>query len=211
MNLDLIDLSEENYKEYITLPDFVLELFQKGKITRTFLSDLIRLELLLKYGGVWIDSTCLLTREIPKEILEADLFFFKYGDDVGRLDSLDMSSWFVVAKKNNKVLLSLKNALYNSIKKEKKNVDYFLFHKMLLNVVAKFFEHEYSAIPLFSGNPSKFLVCMLFEDMNNKNIKKNVELVLKNTFIHKLRYSFTKEEFEKENTVYKYLLDTYFY
>lgn len=56
-NHKVIVLTELNYKKYVTIPDWVEEKKQKGIITRTNYSDLLRLSLLAEHGGMWLDST----------------------------------------------------------------------------------------------------------------------------------------------------------
>ena len=42
----------------------------------THFSDLLRLELLIKYGGTWVDASVLITK-YTKDYFNKDLFFFK--------------------------------------------------------------------------------------------------------------------------------------
>lgn len=53
----VIVITEENYKKYVRFPEWIEEKKDKGIISRTHYSDLLRLELLSQYGGVWLDST----------------------------------------------------------------------------------------------------------------------------------------------------------
>ena len=39
------------------LPGYIVEKWGKGQIPAALFSDLLRLQLLIKYGGMWIDST----------------------------------------------------------------------------------------------------------------------------------------------------------
>lgn len=50
-------ITDNNYKDYVQFPDWIEEKKEKGIISRTHYSDLLRLELLAKYGGIWLDST----------------------------------------------------------------------------------------------------------------------------------------------------------
>lgn len=50
-------ITEDNYKEYVKFPQWIEEKKEKGIISHTHYSDLLRLELLAKYGGIWLDST----------------------------------------------------------------------------------------------------------------------------------------------------------
>lgn len=56
-NHKVILLTEDNYKDYISIPKWVEEKQKKGIITRTNYSDLLRLSLLAEYGGMWLDAT----------------------------------------------------------------------------------------------------------------------------------------------------------
>lgn len=54
-------ISKDNYREYIELPDFIIEKLNKGIINLTFFSDILRQCLLSTHGGAWIDATVLCT------------------------------------------------------------------------------------------------------------------------------------------------------
>lgn len=61
----VIFIDESNYSEYVELPDYLYDKFKKKKISFTHFSDVIRVELLRKYGGLWIDAAIFVTRPIP--------------------------------------------------------------------------------------------------------------------------------------------------
>ena len=54
---EVICITEENYKDYVTFPKWVKEKRKQNIISRTIYSDLLRMNLLATYGGIWIDST----------------------------------------------------------------------------------------------------------------------------------------------------------
>lgn len=54
---EVILITEDNYKDYVDFPTWILKKHESGIITRTNLSDLLRLSLLARYGGMWIDAT----------------------------------------------------------------------------------------------------------------------------------------------------------
>lgn len=56
-NHKVIILTDDNYQQYINLPDWVEEKRRKGVITKTNYSDLLRLSLLAEHGGMWLDAT----------------------------------------------------------------------------------------------------------------------------------------------------------
>ena len=57
--IEVID--NENWQEFVELPDYIIKKWEKGRNPAALFSDLLRLELLIKYGGTWIDSTELCT------------------------------------------------------------------------------------------------------------------------------------------------------
>ena len=54
---DLILITEDNYTEWVELPDYIIKKYNDGLISTTHLSDIIRVELLKRYGGAWVDAT----------------------------------------------------------------------------------------------------------------------------------------------------------
>lgn len=57
-------LDKYNLVNYISLPKFILRKFYKGIFSITHFSDIVRMALLSKYGGYWIDSTYLITASL---------------------------------------------------------------------------------------------------------------------------------------------------
>ena len=51
-----------------------MDKYKKGIFTRTHFSDILRLELLTKYGGTWIDASVLITK-FDSRFYDNTLFF----------------------------------------------------------------------------------------------------------------------------------------
>ncbi|WP_222864769.1 capsular polysaccharide synthesis protein, partial [Serratia marcescens] len=68
----VVVLNDDNIKDFITLPDYIIEKYQKGMITKAHYSDIVRCSLLSKYGGIWMDATVYLTKTVPQHL-------FHYG------------------------------------------------------------------------------------------------------------------------------------
>lgn len=58
-NREIIFIDQSNYTEYILLSPVIINRFKKGEISIAHFSDVIRFNLLNKYGGIWLDSTIL--------------------------------------------------------------------------------------------------------------------------------------------------------
>lgn len=72
-NKKVIVITKNNYNKYITLSSYIIDKFEKGVFSFTFLSDLLRMCLLSKWGGIWIDSTVFINENLSK--LDNFLFF----------------------------------------------------------------------------------------------------------------------------------------
>lgn len=75
-------LTEENYQEYVELPDYIIEKFQAGKMSITALSDVLRVALLAQYGGFWIDATVFISDYFPMEFVRSDFYAQRMYDPI---------------------------------------------------------------------------------------------------------------------------------
>lgn len=76
-NFKIIRLDDNLMLEYLNIPSTILDKVRNGIFTRAFFSDLLRLALLYYYGGVWIDSTIVITSPIVPSHLEKEYFVFQ--------------------------------------------------------------------------------------------------------------------------------------
>ena len=53
----IIMIDKNNISEYYNAPQYILDNLENGKITLIHFSDILRMNLLNKYGGFWVDST----------------------------------------------------------------------------------------------------------------------------------------------------------
>ena len=65
----VILITQNNYQDYVDIPDYIIEKVKKGIISITHFSDVLRVNLLSKHGGIWIDATCLLTANIFEDFI----------------------------------------------------------------------------------------------------------------------------------------------
>ena len=63
-----------NVEQYISIPKYIYDKLEQKCISYTHFSDFVRFALLNKYGGMWIDSTFYLTRDIPEYYFEKAIF-----------------------------------------------------------------------------------------------------------------------------------------
>lgn len=71
---EVVLLDQNNYRNYVTLPDTILKKHEEGKISHAHFSDVLRLTLLSTYGGAWIDATVFISQNIPEDVF-SDAFY----------------------------------------------------------------------------------------------------------------------------------------
>lgn len=127
-------IEEANLKEYITVPSFIQAKWNKGQIGSAHYTDIVRLELLNKYGGFWMDATLFLTDKIPQSIYDEDFFMFMAASEYSYVF---IQNYFIRSKEGNALLNLWLATLYEYWKNEEEAVDYFfaqyLFQLLVTN------------------------------------------------------------------------------
>lgn len=77
---EIIFITENNYKDYVSFPDWVEEKRKAGIFSRTHYSDLLRMNILSRYGGIWIDATFFCTKPCFEEYMRQPLWSIKRPD-----------------------------------------------------------------------------------------------------------------------------------
>ena len=73
-------ITDENYKDFVDIPEWIEEKRKAGIITRTNYSDLLRLSLLAKHGGMWLDATFFCAKPNIEEYFKYPLWSIKRPD-----------------------------------------------------------------------------------------------------------------------------------
>lgn len=131
-------ITSKNLGDYIQFPDYVTEKWENGIISNTLISDLIRTELLIRYGGLWLDATVFLTAPIPNYIFENELFMYthSYPDDI----TMTFNNWLIYSTGDSHILKTVRDLLYEYWKKEMVTREYFMWHLFMTMVTEKYQE-----------------------------------------------------------------------
>lgn len=181
---DIVLITSENIKKYIKLPDYIIEKYEKGIITTTHLSDIIRTELLYVYGGCWIDATVYCSGSIPKYMLNSELFAFRWS--LMDYSTLMISSWWLCAQKGQSIICEIRSLLYRYWKYENDLKEYFLFHIIFSKVVnGNVFNRDvFNQIPYFNNS----MPHVLYLNMAAEFDQVQWNIIKQNSPVHKLSY-----------------------
>lgn len=199
---EIIVITRDNLSDFVQFPDFIMDKWKSGIITHTHMTDLLRLELLIHHGGMWLDATVFCSgKDIPEYYFNSNLFFhqcLKPGRD-GHANYI--SSWLISAKTNNKILMAVCYLCYEYWKENNSMIDYFLLHDLMSIVLDYYLEDWKAIVPRDNATPH-ILLLRLF-DKYNEQIWESIKA---QSCFHKLTYKFDKKQMELEETYYQKIL-----
>lgn len=202
---EIVLITSENLNKYVHFPDYIVKKWKNGQITHTHLTDLLRLELLINYGGMWIDATvfCSENREsIPDYFFDSELFFYQNLKPGRDGNAFYISSWLMSAKSNNKVLMATRELCYEYWKKNYSMDDYFLLHAFF-SIILDYYPDEWDAVVPRDNATPHILLLRLFDKYNESLW----QAIKEQTPFHKMTYKFSTEETYKLGTFYKVLFE----
>lgn len=199
----IIVLTEENYKQYVDIPEYILKKWEKGYITFAHFSDILRIELLSKYGGLWLDSTIFTTKKSDLVFNDnIELFVFKQVD-LDRKNSLTVvaSNWLIYANKDNNIINLTKKLLYQYWKDYNHAINYNIFH-IFFKFATEVYKDEWDKVPTFNNISPHILQFELnddFEELRFNQIRGMSDF-------HKLNWRIKSKN---KNSYYNYIVDNY--
>ena len=184
---EVVLITSDNVEKYISIPKFIKDKVNNGKMSRTHFADYIRISLLKNYGGLWIDATVLVTDKIN---IDCKLPFFSIKQKPDSIHFVSQYRWAVwilgCSPQIGKILFDcLENLFKAYLKKYSLFIDFFLFDYFLAVM--------YDEIPLVKqlvdncpyNNPNAYELGNLLNKEFNEDAF--VQLKENNTF-HKLSW-----------------------
>uniref|UniRef100_UPI001F4D6F29 capsular polysaccharide synthesis protein n=1 Tax=Rosenbergiella australiborealis TaxID=1544696 RepID=UPI001F4D6F29 len=94
-------LSESNLEQYIKLPVVIIEKYNRGLIPKAAYSEIIRLELLSTYGGLWLDATMYQYKENFFDYNEYNFFTGREVENYSKYNMFGTFTLFLIFCKEN--------------------------------------------------------------------------------------------------------------
>jgi hypothetical protein len=196
---DVVLLDAANIPQYIEVPDCITRKWRAGTITHTHYSDIVRIFLLAKHGGLWIDATTFLLDSIPDYIRHAPLFAYKCAP----LAQVVAASWLMAAQPNHPVIRNVKNLLCAYWQHENKLATYSLIH-LFFTMATRSSDATgalWRAVPHFDDANCKLLQQELFEPFSATRLAQIKQL----SPVQKLSYKFPAAQAAQTGTFYSAL------
>lgn len=187
---ELIVLDDKSLKEYTDIPDYIWQKFKEGKMTMAQFSDICRLDLLYRYGGYWIDSTCFMISDLPDYVTGSDFFVYMAGHRISGYYSF-IQSCFLRARKGSYLVAAWRAMMWEFWRVENSKVDYFQLHLMFKCIVENIpsATAEFARMPKIDQDPTHE---MWFENGNNPFDSENLKCLSSQVCFQKTTYRITE-------------------
>lgn len=201
----IVFVNLDNYKQYITIPKHIENLFQSKKIRYAHFADIIRTSLLYNYGGCWIDSTIFLTQKLPSEIFNSEFFSVKLHIDTFFVSQARWSNFFLATHSGNELMGFTLKMFDIYLSKKDCFIDYFMMDYFMDMVIAAnvHYKSMIDTIPYNNGN-----VHSLKFHLGDEYSAKHLADICGDTYIHKLSWKMDSQDYA-HNTIFKYISHLY--
>lgn len=124
-------ITEKNYSDYISVPDFIIEKMKSGKMGLAHFADYLRVSLLEKYGGLWLDATIYCSQSIPESFFELSFFTLKSPYKSGYLSKYQWVTFCLGGWRGNQFYSFMKEAFEEYWSKNDYAIDYLFFDYLI--------------------------------------------------------------------------------
>ncbi len=206
-NVVLRLITLENCMDYVTFTETIIRKFNEGKITYSQLSDILRAELLFRYGGMWINASYYAAVPIPPYIFEQTAFTLKLTETAACSDLTQgkwtRDLWYTV--KGKKLFQFLMESLWYYWETEDSVLDPDFIDYIIAVAMDNFSDVKTELTECGFSSENAFL---LHNMMNRKYTKERAEQIHKEFTFYKLNWKadYREENLIGEQTMYGYLL-----
>ncbi|MBR3741240.1 MAG: glycosyltransferase [Clostridia bacterium] len=182
-------LTEESYEAYIELDPMVLSRYEKGEMSLTHLSDVLRCTLLRLHGGLWIDAAVYMTAPLDRDSLAGDFYTVRkatYPENLRAMIPAGRWACYLMCCRPGDPLMTFLTDAYRTYWRKYADVpDYYLLDEMI--------DAAYRLIPavrreIDSVPVNNERVFDLYNMRNEAYSPQKLEPVLRANRLHKLSY-----------------------
>ncbi|MEU4619038.1 capsular polysaccharide synthesis protein [Actinoplanes sp. NPDC023801] len=157
-------------------------------------SDLLRMLLLEKFGGIWVDATCLVTEplrsHVDRALARGSVFAFNYTGPY-------LVNWFLASRPDSYVMHLWRAASFLWWEKRGEIVDFLLHHHIfeMLHRLDDRFRAEWDAGLRLNATPPHALQSVLLKPYEPEMF----QTIMESSFVHKLRHSLPADPPDSES------------
>jgi tetratricopeptide (TPR) repeat protein len=196
---DVVPLDLESATELVQIPAELAGL-ELGHAHR---SDLLRLELLGRFGGTWIDATCFVTEDPRPHLAELRRGGFFAFEKAGST----LANWLISCEPDSYLIRMTRSALHAYLREHEEWSYYFLFHYVFesLALCDEEFGRRWAAVPVRKlGPPTAFM-----RERTEPADQLDLDALFAESFVQKLSYRYIDDALQVPGSFLNHLLATY--
>lgn len=204
-NFQFILLEENTIEKYIVFPKLIKEKMDLGVIDYTKISDILRVSLLAKYGGTWVDATIYMKEEFDSSLLLQNYYTIKTGGIEDYSPNISNNRWKGFFLSGNSSLFSFtRDFFFEYYSRYDIAVDYLLID-YIFDMAYKYDEKiKNQMLELEKSNPNLF---WLESHLGDKFDQKVWDNIIETTKVFKTTYKLSGEIKSNKNNFYSKLID----
>jgi hypothetical protein len=219
-NVNLV--TKDNYRNLVTIPDYIIEKVEKKIFSLTLFSDILRICLLYEHGGLWLDSTVLLTKPLPLLPETCKQHGFWTPKDNGEIiaSCFGAKNWIVregkwlafcfYSSKNNILVEFVRAMFFTYIKTNRILIDYFIIDYFISIAYDTLPEIRIMIDSVPENNPKVHEIQHRL-GLNNEYNKLQFDDICSATVFHKLNWKDEHKQYTENGklTNYGYIINNF--
>ena len=204
-NFQFILLEENTIEKYIVFPKLIKEKMDLGVIDYTKISDILRVSLLAKYGGTWVDATIYMKEEFDSSLLLQNYYTIKTGGIEDYSPNISNNRWKGFFLSGNSSLFSFtRDFFFEYYSRYDIAVDYLLID-YIFDIAYKYDEKiKNQMLELEKSNPNLFWLESHLGDEFDQKVWDNIT---ETTKAFKTTYKLSGKIKSNKNNFYSKLID----
>ena len=204
-NFQFILLEENTIEKYIVFPKLIKEKMDLGVIDYTKISDILRVSLLAKYGGTWVDATIYMKEEFDSSLLLQNYYTIKTGGIEDYSPNISNNRWKGFFLSGNSSLFSFtRDFFFEYYSRYDIAVDYLLID-YIFDIAYKYDEKiKNQMLELEKSNPNLFWLESHLGDEFDQKVWDNIT---ETTKVFKTTYKLSGKIKSNKNNFYSKLID----
>ena len=204
-NFQFILLEENTIEKYIVFPKLIKEKMDLGVIDYTKISDILRVSLLAKYGGTWVDATIYMKEEFDSSLLLQNYYTIKTGGIEDYSPNISNNRWKGFFLSGNSSLFNFtRDFFFEYYSRYDIAVDYLLID-YIFDIAYKYDEKiKNQMLELEKSNPNLFWLESHLGDEFDQKVWDNIT---ETTKAFKTTYKLSGKIKSNKNNFYSKLID----
>lgn len=181
---EVIFIDKFNYHEFVTINPVIKQKFEDGIIPIQQFLDVVRVKLLQEKGGLWLDATVFLTKQLNIE-LNKNIYSVKSGRKTEFVSNGKWSVFLLGGPKAHPLFNFLSDSFDKYFEKYSVLIDYFLMDYLIAIAYENIAQIKISMDDIPINNPQ---IYFLQNHLNTEFNQLKYDEVIKSTTIHKLNW-----------------------